>query len=871
MRNHSSIRLLSFRFAFLSLAAAALIAGTAAIRAQCPGDDNSDPSNCPIQMPDQQQPNDQEVSPGSSERELPQLGMTQMNRTDSEAANNGMTKSGMYTETPLRKAGNPEELRARKTLPPEPLTEFQRFVAASTGQLLPLYGASLFTTQQAEFGPLDHAPAPDNMIVGTDDELRIRIWGQVNFSANLRVSREGEIYLPKVGAVHVAGLQVAELAPHLRAAIERVYRNFELSVDLGEIHSIQIYVTGQARQPGEYTISALSTMVDAVFLSGGPSSTGSLRHLLLKRQDKTITDFDLYALLLNGDKTGDMQLQSGDVIFIPAAGAEVALLGSVRQAAIYELRGTETIQWLLDTAGGRTAMADGAHLSIERIEAGVARRAFAVAADEAGLTTMLKGGDIVRVEAMVSAYRETVTLRGAIASPGHFHWHPGMKLSELMPERDALVSRDYWWRRTQLGLPAPEFSPAVEQLEPQLLQGRAPAALKHSQIQPPDPRDLQNPLSAAPQPPQSGNSAQPQNARLEPAPRSYFSNQRTTSARGEVSSLAGTDTRSQIEGEATTLRPGVQTDWNYAVIERIDPATMTPSLIPFDLGKLVLDHDASQDLELMPGDVVTIFSQEDIHLPVERQTKYVRLEGEFVHAGIYSVAPGETLRNLVVRAGGITAKAYLYGSEFTRKSTQELEQQRLSEYADQLEHQLQRNSMTLSGDSTTGAQPGEVQAIDEALIQHLRQMRASGRVVLNLRPRSEGANALPDLPLEDGDRLVIPSKPATVQVVGAVFNQNAFLFRPEARVGDYLRLAGGPNRDADRAKAFILRADGSVTSHDAHEPIFSSGFSQLRLYPGDTLIVPEKSLRPSALHEISAWAQLVSGFALSTAAISAIK
>ena len=146
-------------------------------------------------------------------------------------------------------ARNEQGARAARPLPIEPPTEFQRFVAATTGQMLPIYGASLFEAQPASFGPIDHAPAPQDLIVGPGDELRVRIWGQINVSASLRVSREGEVYLPKAGAVHVAGLRFSAVADHLRGALARVYRNFELSVDMGEIHSIQVYVAGQMRRP----------------------------------------------------------------------------------------------------------------------------------------------------------------------------------------------------------------------------------------------------------------------------------------------------------------------------------------------------------------------------------------------------------------------------------------------------------------------------------------------------------------------------------------------------------------------------------------------------------------------------------------------
>jgi protein involved in polysaccharide export with SLBB domain len=506
-----------------------------------------------------------------------------------------------------------------------------------------------------------------------------------------------------------------------------------------------------------------------------------------------VTDFDLYALLVKGDKTGDMQLQPGDVLYIPAAGPQVALLGSVRQAGIYELRGKESIEQLLDAAGGRTAIAYGARLSVERIEDHARRRAFELAADSAGLSTELADGDIVRIDPIVSTYRETVTLRGSVANPGRFRWHEGMRLSELMPDRDALVTRGYWWRRTQLGLPAPELAPPAE-------------------------------------------------------------NEKET------------------EKPAAVVSPGAQTDWNYAVIERLSPTAMTTALIPFNLGKLVLDHDTSQDLELKPGDVVTIFSQEDIHLPLDEQTKYVRLEGEFVHGGIYSVTAGETLRSLVARAGGLTANAYLYGAEFTRKSTQALEQTRLDEYIDRIAHQMERDSINQASAVTNPMQQVQVSSINQDLIAQLRKVRATGRVVLELGPHNSGESALPDLALEDGDRLVIPSMPATIQVIGAVYNQNAFLYRGNATVADYLHWAGGTSREADRGRSFILRANGTVTPRGACQSVFaSSNFDKLRLYPGDSIIVPEKNVRPSTLSQILGWSQFISGYSMDALLVNSLK
>ena len=721
--------------------------------------------------------------------------MPNADRSNEASAAGSVTSGANYTEAAARKSHVRPEVR---TAAPEPPSSFQNFVFASTGQLPPVFGAKLFTTQPTSFASADHGPAPGEMIIGADDELRIRIWGQVNFSANLRVSREGEIYLPKVGAVHVAGLPFSAITSHLRSQMERVYRNFELSVDLGDIHTIQIYVAGMAHQPGEYTVSALSTLVDAVFTSGGPSSAGSMRHIQLKREGRVVADFDLYALLVKGNKTGDIQLQPGDVLYIPPAGSQVALVGSVRQPGIYELRGEESIDQLLDDAGGRATIASGARLHLDRIEEHLRRRAFEVAPDNAGFATLLADGDIVRVDPILSIYREAVTLRGAVADPGRFQWHDGMRLSELMPERDALMKRDYWWQRTRLGLPTPQLA--------------IPATVE-----------------------------------------------------------------GPTERPAAVQSPGAQTNWNRAVVERLDSSTMTTTLIPFNLGKLVLDHDLSQDLELKPGDVVTIFAQQDIAVPLKERTIYVELSGEFVHPGVYSASPGETLQSVVSRAGGLTDQAYLYGSQFTRNSTQALELQEMNEYADRLEHQMERNSLGLvsassgSGQQSVSIAGQQVASLNHEMVARIRQLRATGRVVLKMSPHSAGLASVPAMHLEDGDRFAIPFAPETVQVIGAVFNQHAFLCDDSANAGEYLHLAGGPDRNADRKRIYVLRADGSVVSPHSSNSGFQHDLNKLRLYPGDTIVVPEKDVHPSLTNQLMVWSQFLSEFSLSAVEASALK
>lgn len=809
---------------------------------------------------------------------------------------NQPSQTNVYTDNELLARQYAERGgRLAQPLPPEPLTEFQKFVASTTGEVLPIYGADLFRQVPSTFAPLDMTPVPPDYTIGPGDELRIRIWGQVNQRADLRVDRSGDVYLPQVGQIHVAGIPYSSLDEHLRAAVGRIYRNFDLTAEVGQIRAIQVYVSGQARRPGVYTVSSLSTLVDALFASGGPSTTGSLRHIELRRGGTVVTDFDLYSLLLHGDKTKDAPLQSGDVIFIPPVGPLAAITGSVKSPAIYELRDDEPLADALGNAGGVSTVAAQARVLIERIDEHQDRYAMEVAWDPTGLKTPLADGDLVQVLSILPKYQKTVIVRGNIANPGRFAWHDGMHLSDLIPDKESLVTRNYWWRRAQLGLPSPEFEPlqsfanlrqptAPEELPRNCLTGRQMNNPNTREAMPGDLASEQNSSTQNTTDPCSGYYGASQQSTLpnsaNPNGQLYAGTSQLSAAqRAGSSSLAAQQSEPAGTAPATSrievgpLAPEI--DWDYAVIERRDTETLKTVLVPFDLGRLVLQHDASQDLALQPGDVVTVFSQADIRVPIAQQTKFVRLDGEFARAGVYTVMPGETLRDLVRRAGGFTPNAYLYGSEFTRLSTRAVQQNRMDEYIQTLEMQMQRGSLALAASPTSSAQDlasaAAAQTSEQQLVTQLRQMRATGRIVLELKPGSTGIGALPDITLENGDHFVVPPLPASVNVVGSVFDQNSFLYAPERRVGDYLRLAGGMNRDADRKQAFVIRADGSVISRSSVNGPWGNEFDRLRMNPGDTIVVPEKSFRPGALRGFLDWSQLFSQFALGAAALSVIQ
>jgi len=804
---------------------------------------------------------------------------------------------------------------------PDQPTEFQRLVSASVGRLLPIFGARLFLQSPSTFAPVDQVPATSNYLVGPGDVLLIRVWGQINFNAEVRVDRNGMVYLPQVGAIHVGGVSYDKLTDQVRSNVGRIFKNFELSVNLGQLHPIRIFVTGQARHPGTYVISSLSTLVSALFSTGGPAPQGSMRHIQLRRDGVTVADLDLYDLLVNGDKSHDVPLLPGDVIYIPAVGPQVAVFGSVRSPAIYELKQADgaaakptTLGDLLEEAGGLSTLASLTRASLERIDPERRQLAVNVTLDAAGKSTVLQDGDILRVLPISPRYEQTVTVRGNLADPGRFGWHAGMKLSELLPDSASLVTRDYWQRRNRLGLPSPVFEPdytqrfqtyrntqAARQLQYQqslqrqsqrkalglpdppadqksdqtIAQGELATDIPFSSLDPGSAEADAAQTDAANQP--SPDTAQPGAASTQQGQNAQLSGSQNNIIGGGSLADQQRTTRTENTAGATSVinikLPVPEIDWSYAVIERMDPVTLQTRLIPFDLGKLVIEHDATQDLALEPHDVITIFSQADIRVPQLQQTKLVRIEGEVRHAGIYSAEPGETLRHLVERAGGITPNAYLFGAELTRESARIVQQQRLDDYVTRLELDIDRSAAATTASALSPQDQAAASTSltsSQILVTRLRQLRANGRVVLSIDPDSSDANKLPDLPLEDGDRFIVPARPSSVNVMGAVYEQSSFVFDPHLRVFGYLKQAGGADRQADPSHAFIVRADGSVLSRESAKTFWGNEFDQARVHPGDTIVMPEKVYRGSGFRNALAYSQLFSSLALGAGSLAVI-
>lgn len=672
-------------------------------------------------------------------------------------------------------------------------TEFQRFVRDTTGRSLPLYGYNLFTGRT--FSSLQDVPVPSDYVVGPGDEIALRIWGMVEFDSRLTVDRNGQVAIPRVGVVNVAGLKASQLEGALRNQVGQYLKNFQLNATMGRLRSIQVFVVGQARKPGAYTVSSLSSLVSVLFESGGPAPSGSMRKVQLKRDGKVISTLDLYKFITEGDKTADAHLLPGDVIVIPPAGPRVALIGALTNPAVYELsHREEPLSQVLNYGGGMLSLTSPHKVLIERVDPTQAKAPRSVVErtlDAQGLKSTVKDGDVVTLFKIGPAFSNAVTLRGNVAAPLRYSFKPGMRVADLIPERDALIQADYYTRKN-----------IMVQYE-------------------------------------AGD---------------------TVSA-GRVAS----EIRNLLE----------EINWDYAAIERIDPTDVRTQLIPFNLGKALRDKDPAHNLELQPGDVITIFGVKDMPVPMAKRTQFVRVTGEVAVPGYYQLQPGDTLTKVIERAGGLTPDAYAYGTELTREKTRAQQQADLDRAIRRLETDIASQALSTVQNTTTPDAAASVQAqmaAQRQLLARMKTLKASGRIALELQPERP---KYPELPLEDGDVVSVPTKPGFVSVFGAVLAENAFIHRKSATVEEYLERAG-LLREADIDAAMVIRADGSVEANSAHRRWFGSGgFMSKEVYPGDSIFVPEKFDRRTAYTQFiqgaKDWTTILYQFGLGAAALRTIR
>jgi len=683
-------------------------------------------------------------------------------------------------------------------------TEFQKFIFDSVGQELPIFGANFFANAPSTFAPILNSPVPSEYVLGPGDELLIRGWGTIDIDFRATIDRNGTITIPTIGSVVLAGVKAGDADGIIRNAVGRLYKGVTVSVNFGQLRAITVYVVGQANRPGTYTVSSLSTLVTALFASGGPNANGSMRRVQVKRAGRVVTELDLYAFIAKGDKSADVKLQDGDSIYIPAASGYVALVGKVNSPAVYELKtGSDTIESMLNFAGGMPVVADPRRAFLERIDPSKnrPRSVEQFALDTASLKRPLKDGDVLNVTSITPEFSNAVILRGNVDQPVRAPFKSGMRVSDLIPSRDYLITRA---------------------------------------------------------------SVNRQNSIVTTGQDQQLTNEHVDTIAARIGDLMD------------------EVNWDYAVVERVNRTDLSVTLVPFNLGNVFANPASADNVELQPGDTVTIFSQQDVAVPMDKRRVLVRVEGEVKVPGVYQMSAGETLQSLLSKAGGPTANAYLFGTAFHRETVRREQEINLEKAARRLEAQVTREqSLAVANQQALASVNPQVLAAQQQAqaelakqkIAQFRQLKPTGRIAFNLDPKERSFARLPQVKLENGDRLVVPAMPAFIHVFGAVNVESSALWRPNSRVKDYLKQAG-VTADADIDQAFVIRADGSVVSRESGTWMLGS-IAGLEVMPGDSVVVPEKFDRETKwtkfMKGTREWAQIFANFGLGAAAIKTLR
>lgn len=690
----------------------------------------------------------------------------------------------------------------------EPLkpNDFQQFVLQITGQRLPLYGYQFFENVNASqaqavgamqtsnaFASAEGAAVSPEHPLGVGDQLIIRAWGSIDVDVRTTIDRNGQVIIPKVGAVSMAGVKVSQSEAIIKQALAKNYKGFEVNVTLGQLRAITIYVVGQARRPGSYTLSSMSTLSSGLFATGGPNSNGSVRRVQLKRAGQLVTEFDLYGFLTQGNAYGDVRLIDGDVIFIPPVAGYVALLGTVNSQAVYELKtAEEKLDQLIAVAGGLPVTTDPRKVSLERLTPhlpqprSIQNLSLQVSGPQ-GLQTVLQNGDLLTFQSITPDMADAVTLRGQVAHAARIPWKPGMRVSDVIPNKEVLISASSIRKKNESLFDANLRARTARERSSESFD----SALWSQQPKLPEPKTL---------------------------------------------ALAD-----QI-GESLE-----EVNLDYATIERFNRKDLISELIDFNLGKVLANPQDKENIQLQAGDVVTVFSADDVRIPQSKRRIIVRIEGEVQRPGIYQVTSNETLSELLLKAGGLTPNAYLFGSGFYREEVRRQQIDNLEKLIRRLDAESSTSMAQVAQSAGASVDSNIVQAklaaataAQKQSLERLRNIKAEGRISLSL-PQSlrVSLNELPRIALQNADKFFVPARPDFVYVFGSVNTESALLFKSGLNVSDYIKLAG-MSSGADKENVILVRADGSAMTPQS---IWRNEVLNAEVLPGDTIVLPEKQDR----------------------------
>ena len=778
---------------------------------------------------------------------------------------------------PEPKSTQPDIITNLKPLPPN---DFQKYIIEITGQYLPLFGSSFFENlsninQKAEIsntnlpnmGPVTLSPVSGDYVLSAGDQLMIRVWGSLEVNYRAVIDRNGLISIPKIGTVLLQGTKLSLAENVIKQSIDKYYKNYEINVTLGQARGITVYVVGQARKPGSYTLSSMSTVSTALFATGGPNANGSFRSIQIKRSGQIISNFDLYTFIASGNTQGDVRLIDGDVLVIQPALAYVALNGKINTPAIFELKSlSESLKNILDIAGGIPITSDSNSAKLERLDINKnpPRYIEEIDLNKNLLNTNLKNGDLITFYPISRELSNSVTLRGHVAQPKRVAWRSGLRIRDLIPSRETLLSYESIRLQNEVLFSSNEVERSLRQRE-KIPSDLIQDLMLDKQIS----LDLGKTTSSENLISSNGKNSNKNDGR------SFDSNVSSNPFESDKRDnfLTNLDQwRQKKEERLFAIQPEIKVNaskslidqvgrslslpnFDYAVVERFNKKKLNTELIPFNLNMALDEIDSIDNLVLMPGDVVTIFSQEDISIPKSNQRVLVKIEGEVKKPGLYQLNGGETLKDVILKAGGVTADAYIFGSALFREEVRKTQAENLGRLLRKLEAEsssaISQISQSLGASTNAGLVQAKIASAQQAQynsLQRLKSLKPEGRIALGgVASLDLKVDDLPGIRLQNYDRINIPSRPDFVYVFGSVNTESALLYQANKSVDDYLKLAG-VGSGADKNSAILIRADGTAITSNS---FWKNEVLSSKVLPGDTIVLPEK------LDQESVWSSVV--------------
>jgi protein involved in polysaccharide export with SLBB domain len=698
------------------------------------------------------------------------------------------------------------------------------------------FGYDLFDNSTLSLLPTLNSPVPADYVVGPGDVLQVQLYGSQNRIFSLSVDRDGYVRFPELGPIQASGRRYSDVKADIEGRVARQMIGVRANVSIGETRTISVFVLGSAKYPGSYTLTGLATVTTALFAAGGVDKTGSLRSIEVRRQGQTVRTLDLYDLLMRGDSSGDIKLLPGDVVFIPPVGQTASIDGEVLRPAIYELKGGQTVADLVHMAGGLTSNADRERAALLRINDQQQRIVLNVDPSAVGASNItLRNGDVLEVERLLPELESGVTLQGYVYQPRSFAWHPGLRLTQIIPTTYELKpNADLHYLLIRREIPRDRHIEVIS------------ADLAAALAAPGSPADVQ--LM-----PRDNITAFDLETSREYVIKGLMDELRVQSNLSQPTPIVHIDGRVKVPGDypleqgmhvSDLIRAGggllpsaysARAELSrYTVVGGDERRTQVLSI---DLNAVKAGVQ-SQDLLLQPYDRLSV---KEVSGWTEQAE--VTLMGEVRFPGIYAIKRGETLRSVIQRAGGLTDLAFPQGAVFTRVELKTQEQQ-------QIDQMIQRMRLDIAGMALMTTRAGFVGgesaiSIGQTLLSELQSTTAVGRLVINLeaaiKAKPDSSN---DIILENGDELIVPRRQQEVMVLGEVQDATSHLYHPGLARDDYINESGGLTDQADRRRIYVVRADGNVVT--GNQGWFRNG-SNVQINPGDAIVVPLNAEKLPAL------------------------